>query len=154
MLSPDAALFRRFTRALFAGHHAVLRHGDVAAAPFGHTSARWRVLDQIVSGNAYVGDIARATGYSRQAVQRLTDALVADGHAAYRPDPDDRRRQLIELTDAGRGGFARLEASYATWAPRLVAEIGADDLATVCHLLERIAEQVQSDVPHLQEELS
>src|SRR5262249_23580141 len=71
MTTHDAARFRRFTRAIFAAQAAVLKHGDVATAPFGQSSARWRVLFRVSHGATTVAAIARATGYSRQAVQRL-----------------------------------------------------------------------------------
>jgi DNA-binding MarR family transcriptional regulator len=61
------------------------------------SSARWRVMQRISAGEKSVADMARSTGYSRQAVQRLADALVAEGSARYYADESDRRRQCLEL---------------------------------------------------------
>src|SRR5258708_29404660 len=102
MTSASAKLFRDLTRAVFAARSSVLRHGDRVNAGFGQSSARWRVMFNIEHGNGNVSDIARETDYTRQSIQRLADALVADGLAAYAPDPKDRRRQVITLTAQGR----------------------------------------------------
>jgi DNA-binding MarR family transcriptional regulator len=116
MASPHAETFRRFVRSVFETQTVLLKHGDVANAGFGQSSARWRVLLQISAGETSVAAIARATGYSRQAVQRLAGALVADGSARYSPDPDDRRKQRLELTAAGAESLDRIR-------PILLADI-------------------------------
>jgi DNA-binding MarR family transcriptional regulator len=150
MTTPDAARFRRFTRAVFAAQAAVLKHGDVANAPFGQSSARWRVLFRVSQGATTVAAIARATGYSRQAVQRLADAVVSEGLARYRPDATDRRTQRIELTAAGQRTLEHLEANFDVLAGRLLAQIPAADLEAVCDALERITAVVQADLTYMQ----
>jgi DNA-binding MarR family transcriptional regulator len=151
MSSYDADLFRRFTRAVFAAQAAVLKHGDVANAPFRQSSARWRVLHNIASGTTSVAAIAHATGYSRQAVQRLADALVSEGSAIYRADAADRRTQRIELTAAGQQTLERMEAHFAVWAGRLLTRIPASELAAVTDALGRITDVVLKDMRYLQE---
>src|SRR5215813_997603 len=112
MPSPSATLFRQLTRAVFAARSSVLGYGDRANAAFGQSSARWRVLFNIGQGVGSVAEIARRTGYARQSVQRLADVLVADGLAAYAPDPNDRRRQIITLTGEGSALLAEMEAAF------------------------------------------
>jgi DNA-binding MarR family transcriptional regulator len=91
--------------------------------------------------------IARSTGYSRQATQRLADALAADGLAEFRPDETDRRRQRIVLTDAGRAMLDRMEASYDIWSQPLVSSIGLDELERLITSLERVRTIVENDRP-------
>ncbi|WP_405590348.1 MarR family transcriptional regulator [Streptomyces sp. NBC_01190] len=55
----------------------------------------------VAAGKTSVAAVARSTGYSRQAVQRVADALVADELAQYSADVHDRRKQRLELTEAG-----------------------------------------------------
>jgi DNA-binding MarR family transcriptional regulator len=151
MPTHDAERFRRFTRAVVAAQAAVLKHGDVANAPFGQSSARWRVLHNISSGTTTVAAVAHATGYSRQAVQRLADALVSEGSAIYRADAADRRTQRIELTAAGQRTLERMEAHFDLWAGRLLAQIPASELAAVTDALGRITDVVLKDIRYLQE---
>jgi DNA-binding MarR family transcriptional regulator len=145
MASPQAEVFRRFTRSVFDAQSALLRHGDAANAQFGHSSARWRVLQRIAAGLTSVADIARFTGYSRQAVQRLADALVAEGAARYSADESDRRRQRLELTGAGAAVLGQMEAHFDVWAARLMAELPETDLAALTQALEHIRVVVLAD---------
>lgn len=145
MISPRAELFRRFTRSVFDAQSALLKHADAANARFGQSSARWRVLYELSSGETSVADIARSTGYSRQAVQRLADALVAEGSARYSADEADRRKQRIELTEAGAGTFEQLEAHFEMWVERLVAHIPERELGAVSEALDRVRSVVEAD---------
>ena len=152
MASPHAETFRRFVRSVFETQNVLLKHGDVANAGFGQSSARWRVLLWISTGETSVAAIARATGYSRQAVQRLADALVAEGSARYSADPDDRRKQRLELTAAGAATFAQLEAGFDVWADRLIAQLPAAELDAVSESLDRIRPVLLADIDYMKSE--
>jgi DNA-binding MarR family transcriptional regulator len=92
-----------------------------------------------------VADIARSTGYSRPAVQRRADALVAEGAARYCADESDRRRQRLELTGAGAAVLGQMEAHFDVWAARLTAELPGTDLAALTQALEHIRVVVLAD---------
>jgi DNA-binding MarR family transcriptional regulator len=154
MASPSAEVFRRFTRSVFDAQAALLRHGDVANARFGQSSARWRVLQRISAGQTSVAAIARSTGYSRQGVQRLADALVAEGSARYRADESDRRRQRLELTATGAATFEQMEAHFDVWAGRLMAQIPEAELVALAGTLERIRLIVVADADELKRQES
>src|ERR671919_2194697 len=84
--------------------------GDALARPTGHTSARWRVLAAVEDGPATVSHIARAWGLARQSVQRVADALLREGWAAYQENPGHRRAQLLRLTTRGRRALRPTQA--------------------------------------------
>ena len=151
MLSPEAILFRRLTRLIFRANSAVLRHGDLVNEPFGQSSARWRVLDLIFEGNDSVAGIARTTGLSRQAVQRVTDGLVSEHLASYAPHPSDGRKQVISLTDSGRTIFEQIEASYDVWAKRLMEQIGTEPARDAIEQLTRISQVLDLDLEYIKE---
>jgi DNA-binding MarR family transcriptional regulator len=153
MTSPSATLFRQLTRAVFAAHSSVLQYGDRANAAFGQSSARWRVMFNIEQGIGSVSEIARETDYARQSVQRLADALVADGLATYAPDPEDRRRQIITLTAKGSALLAEMEADFDRWSKRLVHALGKESVVRTIedlHQLKRVldADAEQFDANH------
>jgi DNA-binding MarR family transcriptional regulator len=149
MTSPSAEVFRRFTRSVFGAQTALLRHGDVANADFGQSSARWRVLQRICAGETSVSEIAKSTDYSRQAVQRLADALVAEGSARYSADPSDRRKQRLELTEEGAATLEQMEANFDVWADRLLAHIPEADLVAVSKTLEHIRLILLADIDYI-----
>jgi DNA-binding MarR family transcriptional regulator len=154
MASPTAETFRRFARSVLSAQAALLKHGDVANADFGQSSARWRVLQRIAAGEKSVADMARSTGYSRQAVQRLADALVAEGLARYSADENDRRRQCLELTPAGIVIFEQLEANFDSWADRLMTHIPEADLITTAKTLEHIRLILLADCDYMKRKRS
>lgn len=145
MASANATLFRQLTRAVFAAHASVLRYGDSANAIFGQSSARWRVMFNIEQGNGTVSEIARATDYTRQSIQRLADSLVADGLATYTPDPEDRRRQFITLTPKGSALLAEMEADFDRWSKRLVQTLGKQNIVRTIEDLHELKRVLDAD---------
>jgi DNA-binding MarR family transcriptional regulator len=145
MTSASAKLFRQLTRAVFAAHSSVLRHGDRANARFGQSSARWRVLFNIAQGNGSVSEIARATDYTRQSIQRLADTLVAEGLATYAPDPSDRRKQTITLTAKGSAVLAEMEADFDRWSKRLVKTLGRQNVIQTIEQLHELKRILDTD---------
>jgi MarR family transcriptional regulator, organic hydroperoxide resistance regulator len=59
---------------------------------------------QVIAGRpscrAY--DIAGALSLTTGGVSKLVDSIEASGYCKRRPNPDDRRSSIIELTPAGR----------------------------------------------------
>jgi DNA-binding MarR family transcriptional regulator len=107
----------------------------------------------IAQGIGSVAEIARETDYARQSVQRLADALVADGLATYAPDPEDRRRQIITLTAKGSRLLTEMEADFDRWSERLVRALGKESVIKTIeglHELKRVldADAVQFDATH------
>jgi DNA-binding MarR family transcriptional regulator len=150
MTSPSATLFRQLTRAVFAAHSSVLHHGDRANAEFGQSSARWRVMFNIAQGNGSVAEIARATDYTRQSIQRLADALVADGLATYAPDPKDRRRQIITLTAKGSALLEEMETYFDSWSKRLVQALGRKSVTQTIEGLHDLKRVLDADARHFE----
>lgn len=151
MLSPEAILFRQMTQSVFRLNSAVIRQGDLINQPFGQTSARWWLLYVISLGDDSVASIARTTGNSRQAVQRLADALVTDQLATYQPHPTDRRKQIVMLTDSGREMLGEIEASYDELAKRVVPQLGTEELLSAIDQLDAIRTLIERDISQLKE---
>src|ERR1019366_2302594 len=146
MLTSNAELIRRFTRSVFSAQSALLKHGDTANARFGQSSARWRGLLQVSIGNTTVAEIARITGYSRQAVQRVTSLLVDEGNLVSTPDSVDGRKLRLSLTPLGRRTLNSMEKYFDTWSARLVKELSSDKLAALASALDVITAAVLADL--------
>ncbi len=135
-LNDDARRFRRFTRAVFAAHAAVLKHGDAMNARFQQSAARWRVLIRIELGDVSASAIAKVTGYSRQSVHRLLAELQTEGLVRTSADPTDQRRLLPQLTKNGRKLLMGMETGFNIWAQELVVCLEATRLEQTCEFLE------------------
>lgn len=112
--------------------------GDALAAPFGQSSARWRVLAAVEVEPMSVAQIAHALGLARQSVQRLADSLVAARLATYEDNPSHRRAKLLRLSPQGRRVLASIQDAQREWADALGAAIGERELARGNAILERV----------------
>lgn len=138
--TPAGDAFSELVVQIFQLHGLLTAAGDALAKPAGQTSARWRVLAAVEGGPLTVSQIARAWGQARQSVQRVADALVREGWAAYEENPGHRRAQLLRLTPRGRRTLRRIQAAQRSWADELGAEIGEAELRKASSSLARILE--------------
>jgi DNA-binding MarR family transcriptional regulator len=120
--------------------------GDALAAPFGQTSARWRVLAAIEEEPATVAAIARALGQARQSVQRVADLLAAEGLTTYDDNPDHRRAMLLRLTTRGRSTLRAIQAAQRGWADELGGAVGERELRAASVTLSRLTEALDAPV--------
>jgi DNA-binding MarR family transcriptional regulator len=119
--------------------------GDALASPAGQTSARWRVLAAVEDTPSTVSQIARSWGLARQSVQRVADALVREGWAAYEENPGHRRARLLRLTPRGRRALNRIQAAQRSWADTMGAEVGEADLRRASSVLARILQSLRAE---------
>jgi DNA-binding MarR family transcriptional regulator len=91
-------------------HLALEGYTDAALVPFGITSRDLGALRVIAGGGARSQqDVAGILGVDRTSMVALLDALEETGIVARRPSEQDRRRNVIELTRAGREIVAQAE---------------------------------------------
>jgi len=102
--------------------------GNVLAAPAGQSTARWQVMAAVEEAPAAVAEIARTLSLARQSVQRVADALVADGVARYEDNPAHKRAKLLALTPQGRRALRRIQAAQARWAEDVSRGLDAEAL--------------------------
>lgn len=101
--------------------HVQLRFTELSTAALapsginGREAAVLRAVDQAYP--AAQGEIARQMGVDRTTMVALIDDLEERGLVQRRQDPDDRRRNVVELTSAGRRVY-RQAATAAEEAER------------------------------------
>jgi DNA-binding MarR family transcriptional regulator len=134
--SPAGDVFSRFAVQVLRLAGELGTAGDALCRPVGQSSARWRVLAMVEEEPATVAEVARQLGLARQSVQRVADALVADGLATYAGNPRHRRAKLLELTPAGLGALRAIQAAQCGWADALGARIGEEELSRACDVLQ------------------
>jgi DNA-binding MarR family transcriptional regulator len=97
-------------------------------------------------GPASVSDLALALRVRPQSMAQTVGDLEAEGMVARNPDPDDRRRALVSLTDAGQ---ARIEADRAAregWLVRALEELPDSDRETIERSVEILSRLADADV--------
>jgi DNA-binding MarR family transcriptional regulator len=95
-------------------------------------------------GPKSVSDLAAAERVRPQSMAQTVGDLEADGLVSRRPDPDDRRRALVELTDQGRAVLGAERRQREGWLAEAIAEYFSEQeqatLLEAVRLLGRLAE--------------
>ncbi len=121
----------RLIRRLRAENQFPLSHGVVLAR-----------LDR--EGSQSVSDLATAERIRPQSMAQTVTELEADGLVKRDPDPNDRRRALVQLTDAGLNTLLVDRERREGWLAEAIAEdLTAEEQATLAEavdLLRRLAE--------------
>lgn len=120
--------------------------GDEIVADLGLTSARWQVLGAIALAATplTIAQIARNMGLTRQSVQRVADALEAEGFLRFAPNPHHQRAKLALLTAKGQKTYAGASARWRPKAAALSAELKAAELAAALAVLRHIRNRIES----------
>lgn len=124
----------------------LLGAGDQLVREIGLTSARWQVLGAIdmACEPLSVAQIAREMGLSRQAVQRLSNALAADGLVVFADNPQHVRAKLVVMSDIGRRAFARAMDLQGPWAEGLADGISEAEVKTTFRVLRSIRGKLET----------
>ena len=93
-------------RLLGAASRAVERSWADALEQRGLTHAGLIVLHLLELGFDSQSDLARMAQVEPQTMSRTVDRLEREGLVTRAPDPADRRRHVLAITDAGRAAFA------------------------------------------------
>jgi DNA-binding MarR family transcriptional regulator len=94
-------------------------------------------------GAQSVSDLAFAERVRPQSMAQTVTDLESDGLVARTPDPDDGRRALVSLTEAGLTELREDRLRREGWLVRAIEELPAADRATVERaivLLRRLAD--------------
>jgi DNA-binding MarR family transcriptional regulator len=114
---------------------------DVALQGYGITGltpAHATVIPFVPAQGIQIGELARRAKVRKQSMAQSVELLTATGYVTRRPDPHDRRANLIFLTDKGRAlrpasrdAGERVEEDWA-------AVVGRDDLERLRRTLIRL----------------
>ena len=140
MHSPKRVLFLDLVLTLFRLNGLLIAEGDAMTKELGLTHARWKVIGAIALSSAglTVPGIARVLGQSRQAVQRITDVMVADGILVYTDNPKHKRSALVTLSEKGQDTYSLLREVQDPWAIENTEDIPIEELEITLRLVRRL----------------
>ncbi|MGA2521013.1 MAG: MarR family transcriptional regulator [Acidimicrobiales bacterium] len=81
-------------------------------------------------------DLPSGLGVTKQAVSKVIDALVTRGFLARSPDPDDRRRNALELTEQGRRVVAAVIDAVDAVDRQVRERVSAEDVEATRRVLQ------------------
>ena len=86
------------------------------------------------------GELAIRLGVEASHVTRTVQQLQKSGYVTRVPDPDDRRAQRIELTEAGREAIARVRDAGARGMQSALSEWTPEELRQLATLFHRMVD--------------
>lgn len=128
-----------------SGHLAL--EGDRLTKDFGLSSARWKVLGalQMTDHLLTVAQVARVMGLTRQAIQRLADAMEKDGLLIYQDNPHHKRARHVVLTKSGKQAYSMINDVQIPWANQKAKDISVADLEVTLSVLRNVTLLVDSE---------
>lgn len=94
-------------------------------------------------------ELAEALCMDANNVVLLLNELEDLGYVARRRDPDDRRRHLVALTDAGVQALSSAERAQATIEDDVLRALDSSDRAILWQLLTRALQGAEPDAPEV-----
>jgi DNA-binding MarR family transcriptional regulator len=121
-------------------HGRLLAASDRMSRDLGLSGARWQLMSVLGRSSAPItaSEAARWMGLARQSVQRVADALAAEGLLEYLPNPGHRRAQHARLTLQGRSLLERLDRRRYRWADEVAADLNAAELEAAVRVLATV----------------
>ena len=105
------------------------------ANPYQHS-----VLCKLAESHAETqAQIADALGYDRSWLVGLLDELEADALIERKPDPDDRRRNIVTLTVEGKGRLLELRGVMKQVEDEFFTPLTPEELRQLYALLSKLA---------------
>ncbi len=110
---------------------------------YGMTLAEWRVLAYIgSSGPASAGEIGAEAGIDRaeisRAVARLSEAKLIN----RQPDPKNRRRLIINLTQLGQNRHKQVRNDRRAFFKHITKDLDDKEVESLANMLKKIALRV------------
>ncbi|CAI9416377.1 MarR family winged helix-turn-helix transcriptional regulator [Nocardioides sp. T2.26MG-1] len=115
----------------------LLAEAFAAAGVRGYHFRLMAALEQL--GPCSQADLGRATAIDRSDVVAVLDDLDAWGLTRRKPDPADRRRNVVLLTEDGAARLEELDAVLGGVQEAVLEPLSAAERATLLRLLRRLA---------------
>jgi DNA-binding MarR family transcriptional regulator len=150
---PSDDLRRAVGEEMQAMQAAVDAYDEAAARVLGVNRTDLRCLELLMSHGALTpGRIGPELGLTTGSVTAMLDRLERLGYVTRSPDPGDRRKVLVTITDAAREKAWRLYGPFGTEGDALMREYGDADLEVLAGFLRRSRELYERQLRRTLEE--
>ncbi|NQD55660.1 winged helix-turn-helix transcriptional regulator [Pseudomonas sp. CM25] len=110
---------------------------------FGVGVVEWRMLSMLAVDDGITANrICQVIGLDKSAVSRALQGLESAGSIHTTPDPDDKRRVTISLTNQGKQLHDRVLKVALERERRLLEGLSAEEVDVLVGLLNRLNKQI------------
>ena len=108
--------------------------------------AEWRTVAVLGEfGSLSLRDVSRRGAIDKAQVSRLLPGLIDRGYVVRDPDPTDRRRASLRLTDAGRKLYEEIRIIGRQRQAWLVEGLTGEERAMLVDSLDRLLARIETD---------
>jgi DNA-binding MarR family transcriptional regulator len=110
-------------------------------APWDITPSHLRALRVLIRHGALrMSELSDHLRIAARSTTEVVDALEARGLVERRPDPDDRRATLVEVTEHGTRVLDAIRSARGTEAERIFDRLSQTDRAHLARILRKLRE--------------
>ena len=127
---------------LLANFRAMADEGSAELAKLGYEDVRPVhdfALHSILAGSDSASELGRAMGITKQAAAKTIALLDERGYLTREPDPDDKRRVRLRVSERGLSMLRQGEAVFDELRRRREQEVGAEAVAQLEETLRQLA---------------
>ncbi len=135
---PPKELLRLWLRALTFTNMVEQRVRTRLRVDFGVTLPRFDVMAALYDApeeGLSMGEVSRRLKVSNGNVTGIVERLKNEGLIQRRTKPDDRRSQLVRLTDSGRTTFEEMAEAHEGWIASMLAGLSEEEVEQLKNLL-------------------
>jgi len=115
---------------------------------FETTLPRFDVLAQLdrAPDGMTMGQLSSHLMVSNGNITGLIDRLIQEDLVTRSPAPEDRRTQMVHLTESGRAAFEAMAPVHESWIVDLLAGVAREDLSELLELLARVKGSLETSL--------
>ena len=117
-------------------------------AEYDVTLPRFDLMAQLyrASDGMMMSEVSKRMMVSSGNVTLIVEHLLASGDVERQTSTQDRRAQLIRLTEAGRANFRQMAAAHEIWIANMFDGLTQKDIGNLMKLLAKAKASLQADL--------
>ena len=135
---PTKELLRLWLRALTFTNLVEQRVRTRLRVEFDVTLPRFDVMAALYDApeeGLSMGEVSRRLKVSNGNITGIVERLEKEGLIQRRTKPDDRRSQLVRLTDSGRTTFEEMAEAHERWVASMLSSLSEEEVEQLKYLL-------------------